>query len=129
MDRGTPMPRSSPRRSALALVLTALWLPGIAAAAGHPSCCPGMQPMRDAAPCHQDPAPPPCETLDATPCCDVAPATALPAAAQRECSHTAAPALLRAPLAALAPGLAAAPTSALLSLHAPPPRLSVVLRN
>jgi hypothetical protein len=123
------MPRPSRRRRlTLALLCAALWLPGIAAAAGHPSCCPEMRATRDAAPCHGD-APAPCESVNATPCCDVAPAGALPAAAQRECSHTAASSLLPAhhvvPASLLASALPAVP----LSLHAPPARLSVVLRN
>jgi hypothetical protein len=122
------MPRPSRRRLALALLCAALWLPGIAAATGHPSCCPEMQAARAPAPCHGE-APAPCESVDATPCCDVAPAGALPAAAQRECSHAAAASLLRAHPAAPAPLLSAVPAASPLSLHAPPPRLSVVLRN
>jgi hypothetical protein len=121
------MSRSSlHRRLALALLLAALWLPGIAAAAAGGTCCPGMAAASDAPPCHRET--PPCDSVDAVSCCDVAPAAALPAA-QRECSHAAAASLLRALPALPVPITQCTTPAALAAPHAPPLRLSVVLRN
>jgi hypothetical protein len=115
---GTPMRRR--RGFTLLVLLAALLAPLASVASGNP-CCAGM-----ASPCHRDPAP--CATLDAAPCCDVAPAAAWPTA-ERECGHSLQAASARAPHVAIAQIAPPAAVSAVSAQAALPLRLSVVLRN